>query len=159
MKPDLRISATKLCGTGRRRDCYEYSDAGAAHVEDFVDAGVASTYGLSGERITSLVHGLLLRGMRQSDVVIAEIGGDLTERQALLALKKASEFHPLIFALSNDAPGMLSLLSICRSVEHRAIHCGSIKQNLATLIERIDGTVIDPRDPLSMMNLIARFFA
>jgi hypothetical protein len=154
-KPDLSISATKLCGTGRRRDCYEYCDAGASHVEDFVDLGFASTYGLSIESFTSVVHSLLLRGMRRGDIVVAEIGGDLTEKQAMLALQTASEFRPCILALSNDAPGMLSLLSICRGVTHRAIVCASIKQNLATLAERIDSCVIDPRDSTSMAKIIA----
>jgi hypothetical protein len=92
--------------------------------------------------------------MRWSDVVIAEIGGDLTEKQALLALEEASDFHPSILVLSNDAPGMLSLLSICRRVRHRAIYGSSIRQNLATLVERIDSSIIDLRDSTSMASVI-----
>lgn len=157
-EPSLSISATKLCGTGRRRDCFEYSDAGASYVEDFVDAGFASTYGISTDSLKQLVGDLLIRGMTQSDFVIGEIGGDLSDKQARVALQQASEFRPLILALSNDAPGMLSLLSICREVPHRTIHCGSIKQNTATLTERVDSVVIDPRDPTFMRHLIAGLF-
>lgn len=140
------VSATKLCGTGRRRDCFEYLDAGAVSAQDFVDMGFATTYGMSGDAFAEIAQALITRSLSVADAAVAEIGGDITDKQAQRALREAADFSPVIVLLSNDPPGMINGLSICRNISPRHVFCGTIRQNTLTLSERTGEPCVDVRD-------------
>ncbi|MEU2246323.1 hypothetical protein [Streptomyces sp. NPDC019224] len=74
----LRVGVTKLAGTGRLRDLLTLADAGAHCAADFVDAGLATTYGHTPEAVVGTARHLVSRLTDEgADIVIAELGGDL----------------------------------------------------------------------------------
>jgi len=75
----LRVGVCKLTGTGRMRDLLSLLDAGAVAGADFVDAGVATTYGLGADGASGVARWLVGRLAGEGvDVVVAELGGDLS---------------------------------------------------------------------------------
>jgi hypothetical protein len=74
----LKVGVTKLAGTGRLRDLLTLADAGAHCAEDFVDAGMATTYGFTEGQVNTVARHLLCRLADQgAELVVAELGGDL----------------------------------------------------------------------------------
>ncbi|WP_410670082.1 hypothetical protein [Amycolatopsis sp. cmx-4-68] len=74
----LRVGVTKLAGTGRLRDLETLADAGAHCAADFVDAGLATTYGHSAETVSGAACHLIGRlGDEGAQIIVAELGGDL----------------------------------------------------------------------------------
>ena len=75
------IAATKLAGAGNFDDLLNIGDAGAKYTFDFVDAGLASTYGDSADfkkMVVEVAKGILnYLGEKQPDAIIAELGGDI----------------------------------------------------------------------------------
>ena len=75
----LRVVGAKLTGAGRYRDMLALSDAGAADVYDFVDAGLPSTV-CPAEVYRAALEVLLSRiASAQPDIVIAEAGASPLE--------------------------------------------------------------------------------
>ncbi|HEU5268326.1 MAG TPA: hypothetical protein VFU36_00270 [Jatrophihabitans sp.] len=75
---EFRVGVTKLAGTGRLRDLLTLADAGAVCAADFVDAGLATTYGHDGSVVVAAAHHLVDRLVAAgSEVIVAELGGDL----------------------------------------------------------------------------------
>ncbi|WP_328720686.1 hypothetical protein OHT52_15195 [Streptomyces sp. NBC_00247] len=74
----MRVGVTKLAGTGRLRDLLTLADAGAHCAADFVDAGLATTYGHSAEAVVGAARHLVGRLAEEgAELVVAELGGDL----------------------------------------------------------------------------------
>ncbi|WP_369260915.1 hypothetical protein [Streptomyces sp. R35] len=74
----LRVGVTKLAGTGRLRDLLTLADAGAHCAADFVDAGLATTYGHSAEAVVGAARHLVGRLTEEgAEIIVAELGGDL----------------------------------------------------------------------------------
>jgi hypothetical protein len=74
----LRVGVTKLAGTGRLRDLLTLADAGAHCAVDFVDAGLATTYGHPNETVVGAARHLASRLTDEgAQVIVAELGGDL----------------------------------------------------------------------------------
>lgn len=77
---DLRVGAAKLAGTGRMRDLRSLLGAGAHCGLDFVDAGLASTYGHDDGVVAGAARYIFSElAQQQVDVIVAELGGDLWE--------------------------------------------------------------------------------
>jgi hypothetical protein len=74
-----RVVGAKLTGAGRYRDVLTFSDAGADHILDFVDAGLPST--VVGEEVfRTALTGLLHRiAHLEADVLVAEAGASPLE--------------------------------------------------------------------------------
>ncbi len=75
-KRGYRVAAAKIAGTGRMRDIKRVAGSGAIAHADFVDAGLASTYGRSDYAAMSKGIFRYLSGF-SPDIIIAEGGGDL----------------------------------------------------------------------------------
>ncbi|MDN3260529.1 hypothetical protein QWJ26_12030 [Streptomyces sp. CSDS2] len=74
----MRVGVSKLAGTGRLRDLLTLADAGAHCAADFVDAGLATTYGHSPEAVVGAARHLMGRLTDEgADIIVAELGGDL----------------------------------------------------------------------------------
>jgi hypothetical protein len=74
----LRAGAGKVTGSGSGKDRWEYLDAGAASVADFLDFGMPSTFGYPGERLTATM--LAIRDALAVDgceVIVLEIADGL----------------------------------------------------------------------------------
>lgn len=75
----LRVGAAKLTGVARYADTLAMRDAGADHVVDFVDAGLASTVCDSDVYLPALEHILSSLAGAGVDVVVAEAGASPLE--------------------------------------------------------------------------------
>ncbi|RAJ35255.1 hypothetical protein K353_05122 [Kitasatospora sp. SolWspMP-SS2h] len=74
----VRVGVTKLAGTGRLRDLLTLADAGAHCAADFVDAGLATTYGHTADTVVGAARHLAARLTGEgAEIVVAELGGDL----------------------------------------------------------------------------------
>ncbi|WP_053660909.1 hypothetical protein [Streptomyces sp. MMG1121] len=74
----MRVGVTKLAGTGRLRDLLTLADAGAHCAADFVDAGLATTYGHPADTVVGAARHLVGRLTEEgAEIVVAELGGDL----------------------------------------------------------------------------------
>jgi hypothetical protein len=75
----LRVVGAKLTGAARYHDVLSYADAGAAHVFDFVDAGLPSTVTDPADFAQSLSRLLSLIAIQKPDVLVAEAGASPLE--------------------------------------------------------------------------------
>ncbi len=73
------VVGVKLTGAGRYRDILSYSDAGADHIFDFVDAGLPSTVVDEDRFETAMAHMLGLIAPCNPDVIVAEAGASPME--------------------------------------------------------------------------------
>lgn len=73
-----QVAGLKGTGTGACGDYYAYTDAGAANLGDFVDAGMVSTYLEPNDRIMAGINRLLLEAeTRGCEVSVLEIADDI----------------------------------------------------------------------------------
>lgn len=117
MRAGHPVAAIKATGTGAFGDFNAFLDAGVAHVADFTDAGMASTYRQPIERIergfASLLAHVAERGAR---VVVVELAdGVFQEETAKLlgASRIRDAFAGLLFA-APDALGAVGGVAILR---------------------------------------------
>lgn len=78
----LAAGAGKVTGSGSGKDRWTYIDAGAATVADFLDFGMASTFGYPIERLASTMAGIrdaLVAG--GADMVVLEIADGLLQAE------------------------------------------------------------------------------
>ncbi|UCE32261.1 MAG: DUF1611 domain-containing protein [Burkholderiales bacterium] len=83
----LRVGAAKVTGTGAGGDRWSLTDAGADHVVDFTDAGVASTFGLQREEVESVfvqLHAHL--SACEVDAIVIEVADGLLQRETAMLL-------------------------------------------------------------------------
>ena len=102
----LKITATKVTGTGAGGDRWKMLDAGADQVLDFTDAGLASTFRISKQLLESTFCCLIDNlSLTQPDAIIVEVADGLYQHETadLLTsdLFKAS-IDTLIFAASDS---------------------------------------------------------
>lgn len=114
----MRVGAAKLTGTGRLRDILAMQDAGADRCMDFPHVGLASTYtnktdvALAAERILGILSAAA------SDVIIAELGGDIIEANIphLLAEPNFLKSVRSIVHVSGDVLGMMGSIDYYRQL-------------------------------------------
>ncbi|WP_297654976.1 DUF1611 domain-containing protein [Pseudonocardia sp.] len=78
----LRVGAGKVTGSGSGKDRWMYQDAGAAEIVDFLDFGMASTFGYPPQRLRATMVGIrdALVG-RGASVVVLEIADGLLQQE------------------------------------------------------------------------------
>jgi len=150
---DLRLAAIKVCGTGRLKDRRRYAEAGAALAADFVDTGFATTYQLPEGAYETLLAELCGAATRVSDVVLAEIGGDLLSAEAGIALKVAAANGDNVIGCVNDPVGALGVIEILAAHGCRPLALAALNLNASTASRRIGSTVLDIHDPVSVSSL------
>lgn len=75
----LTVAAAKFTGAGRYRDVLSFADAGADHIFDFIDEGMASTV-VPPERFEAAMRRLLSRiADTRADILVAELGASPLE--------------------------------------------------------------------------------
>jgi hypothetical protein len=109
----LRVGAGKVTGSGSGKDRWMYQDAGAAEVVDFLDFGMASTFGYPPQRLRATMVGirdaLVARG---AAVVVLEIAdGLLQEETRALAAGLAGFADGVVLAVA-DALGAVAGVGI-----------------------------------------------
>ena len=106
-----RVGAAKVTGTSAGGDVWSMSDAGAAVVLDFTDAGYPSTYLASLEELHEVLAVLTGQLYRAGvDCVVVEVADGLFQRETALLLESrpfARAVDGLVFA-SPDAMGALA---------------------------------------------------
>lgn len=151
--PGLRLAAIKVCGTGRLKDRRRYSEAGADLAADFVDAGFATTYQLPEGKYEALLAELCGAAIRVSDVVLAEIGGDLLSAEAGVALEIAAANGDNVIGCVNDPVGALGVIEILAAQGCRLLALAALDLNASSTSRRIGSSVLDIRDPVSVSSL------
>lgn len=120
----LRVGFAKVTGTGAGNDLWMVSDAGAARVLDFTDAGFASTYLLDHARVEEIAVRLVahLRG-EKVDAILIEVADGLLQRETA-ELLRCSLFQGLVDAAlfaSPDALGASAGVEILRHEGFRVV--------------------------------------
>ncbi len=107
----LRVGAAKLTGTGAGGDRWLMTDAGAAPVLDFTDAGYASTAGLGIEALeqilTQLTRHVAAAGV---ECVVVEVADGLLQAETA-ALVRSMRFIKSVDAVLFAAPDALSAVA------------------------------------------------
>jgi hypothetical protein len=109
----VRVGAGKVTGSGSGKDRWMYQDAGAAEIVDFLDFGMASTFGYPPQRLRATMVGirdaLVARG---ASVVVLEIAdGLLQEETKALAAGLAGFADGVVLAVA-DALGAVAGVGI-----------------------------------------------
>ncbi len=170
------VAATKLAGAGDFDDLLNMAKHGAKYTFDFVDAGLASTYGDSRELVVGVAKGVLNHlGEKRPDVIVAELGGDilgahvadiLTDKEILAKASDIILVPSDIFA----AHGALSFLKVrgfsshisiaqplknpaisqkrARSILHTRLFDCEKTEDLGRLVERIDRWRSEKENPI-----------
>ena len=115
----VQVAAAKVTGTGAATDYWEYVDAGASQVLDFVDAGHASTAGLSVGELEDVFLSILGNLMANDpEAIIIEIADGLMQREtsALLTSKVFRQYVTSIVFAAGDSMGASAA---CRSSPYR----------------------------------------
>ena len=115
-RANLSTAAIKITGTGAGGDIWQYQDCGARHVLDFTDAGHASTMGLTGEELDTIVDQLIGEVDGKVDVIVAEIADGLLQSETQKMLLSDS-FRQRVGSLVLATPDPLSALGGNRVLE------------------------------------------
>jgi hypothetical protein len=144
---DIRSGAVKACGTGRLVDRLRYTAAGAHCALDFVDAGLATTYGTARETFIAMFERIIAATDAVSDLVLVELGGDLLEAGAPYALERISQWQAPLLLVVNDALGALASLDLLHKVGIETIQVATLRQNPWAMARRLGlSKVFDPAD-------------
>lgn len=114
----LRAGAGKVTGSGSGKDRWEYVDAGATAVADFLDFGMPSTFGYPRERLVATMLGIRDHlAARGCDVVVLEIAdGILMGETAHLLERLGGEVEAVLLA-TQDALSARSGVEILRGLD------------------------------------------
>jgi len=110
-KQGIRVGATKVTGTGAGGDVWMMTDAGAAAVLDFTDAGVPSTHRLSIPRLESIMSTLVGHLCREpSDAIVIEVADGLFQKETagLLTSPTFSRLVDGVIFAAGDAMGAVA---------------------------------------------------
>jgi hypothetical protein len=99
----LRVGAGKVTGSGSGKDRWMYQDAGAAEIVDFLDFGMASTFGYPPQRLRATMIGIrdVLVGWGASAVVLEIADGLLQEETRGLAAGLAGFADGVVLAVAD----------------------------------------------------------
>ncbi|HCM38179.1 MAG: hypothetical protein UV61_C0005G0066 [Candidatus Gottesmanbacteria bacterium GW2011_GWB1_43_11] len=151
-----QVGASKLAGTGRKRDILSLKQVGARPAYDFPDVGLPTTYTRI-ERYTPAVYTLLNKINRKNPaIIIAECGGDIIEGNipALLNDPNIMRYVVAIIHSSTDALGIWGSLDFYRKwgVSQDKIYLTyPYRRNFTAIKERINqlGVHLPIFDPLN----------
>lgn len=104
----MKVGAIKVTGTGAGGDPYLFTDAGAAEVFDFTDAGYATTYRVPAAEIAQIFLSLHAEQCaRGVDAVVVEIADGILQQETSALLREpvlAEKVDGMVFA-AGDALG------------------------------------------------------
>jgi hypothetical protein len=111
-----RVAGLKATGTGAFGDVQAYADAGAAHVADFTDDGLASTYRQPLWRLTETLDALLGHAAAAGcDVAVVEIADGLLQRETAAMLADpatVARFDGWLFAAGDALSAIGGLVTL-----------------------------------------------
>ncbi|WP_346279081.1 DUF1611 domain-containing protein [Pseudonocardia sp.] len=124
----LRVGAGKVTGSGSGKDRWMYLDAGAAAVADFLDFGMASTFGYPVERLrTTMVEVRDILVAEHAEVVVLEIADGLLQEETR--------------ALAGDLPGFADVVVLAVSDALGAVAGVNILSDLGVPVGAVSGVV------------------
>lgn len=104
------VGAAKITGTGAGGDRWLFADSGAREVLDFTDAGLASTYRVSADRILGAARSLRDRLVRCGvEVIVLEVADGVLQQESAELLRR-KELRAMVDAwlfAAGDAAGAL----------------------------------------------------
>lgn len=106
-----RVGAAKVTGTGAGGDFWQMTDAGAAEVVDFTDAGYASTYLLASHEVEKVFLRLLSHlSNRAVDVIVVEVADGILQGETadLLASPGFGYYCDGVVFAASDAMGAVA---------------------------------------------------
>ncbi len=153
-----RVAASKLAGTGRKRDIAALKKAGAIITYDFPDIGLPTTY-TSPERFIPATYTLLNKLNRegQPEIIVAECGGDIIEGN-IPTLLQDTNIMKYVTAIIHSSTDVLSIMGSIMLYEKWNILgripiylTYPIKRNYFAIKARLDeqGIVLPIFDPLN----------
>jgi hypothetical protein len=105
----LRVGAGKVTGSGSGKDHWAYLDAGAARVSDFLDFGMASTFGYPHDRLIETMIAirdhLVASG---SDAVVLEIADGVLQPETRALAGQLPGFADQVVLAVGDALGAVA---------------------------------------------------
>jgi hypothetical protein len=157
MYPSATVGVIKGAGTGRLKDSFRYIDSGADYVTDFVDVGWPSTYNISTDDYINVINSLVTSCLQHSKLIFIEIGGDLLEAKAPVALNIASQLKSPIIFVVNDAMGAIAGMQQLKANGNSDVTVVTMRQNQQALSERLQiFPVIDPLDEDQIQQMILK---
>jgi hypothetical protein len=109
----LRVGAGKVTGSGSGKDHWAYLDAGAARVSDFLDFGMASTFGYPQDRLietmTAIRDHLVAGG---SDAVVLEIADGMLQPETRALAAHLPGFADQVVLAVGDALGAVAGIKV-----------------------------------------------
>lgn len=116
-----RVSATKLTGTGAGPDYWRMKDAGADRVVDFLDAGYASTVGMTPPQLVDILHRFKVDALQQGiDLLIVEVADGVLQPENR-ALLESGAFLDEVSAALIAADGAIAATMTAQTVLHAGI--------------------------------------
>jgi hypothetical protein len=116
-----RVSATKLTGTGAGPDYWRMKDAGADRVVDFLDAGYASTVGMTPPQLVDILQRFKVDALQQgSDILIVEVADGVLQPENR-ALLQSGAFLDEVSAALIAADGAIAATMTAQTVLHAGI--------------------------------------
>lgn len=116
-----RISATKLTGTGAGPDYWRMKDAGADRVVDFLDAGYASTVGMTPPQLVDILYRFKADALQQgAELLIVEVADGVLQPENR-ALLESEIFLDEISAALIAADGAIAATMTAQTVLHSGI--------------------------------------
>jgi hypothetical protein len=106
-----RVGAAKVTGTGAGGDYWQMTDAGAAAVVDFTDAGHASTYLLAPQEVEQIFLRLIGHLARMElDAIVVEVADGILQAETaeLLASPVVSNYCRGVLFAAGDSMGAMS---------------------------------------------------
>ena len=106
-----RVGAAQVTGTGAGGDLWQMTDAGAAEVVDFVDAGYPSTYLLASHDVEKVFLRLLSHlGNQAMDVIVVEVADGILQGETsdLLSSPGFSYYCDRLVFAAGDAMGAVA---------------------------------------------------
>lgn len=161
----LAVAAAKLAGTGCLEDVLQHRDAGARWIADFPDAGLPSTYTAEANYVPAVRA--LLAGIagHRPDVVVAELGGDLTWANIPTLLRMADVMAAVVglVVIPGDVPSAVGLRHLLDQWGVTAPVTWATPPNRnhvsfgLRMAAYVQGPHIDTRSPADIAALAARF--
>lgn len=109
----LRVGAGKVTGSGSGKDHWAYVDAGAATVADFLDFGMASTFGYPTERLVSTMFAIRDRLVEEgSDVVVLEVADGVLQEETRALAAELPGFADHVVLCVGDALGAVAGINV-----------------------------------------------
>jgi hypothetical protein len=108
-KAGLRVGAAKITGSGSGNDHWDYVDAGADTVIDFLDCGMPSTFGYPVERLVSTMFAIRDQLVDDgADAVVMEIADGVLQEETRALARQLPGFADEVVLCVGDALGAIA---------------------------------------------------